>query len=99
VVKFANLIKLPTITFQLKTEINKKESYIMGHSQGGAIAYLLTAHLLSLQKENKIPSEIVFKTYCSAAPKPGNLHFAYALTSGGTRTIKISIDTSDFEGY
>jgi len=68
------------------SKIGIKEFYIMGHSQGGAIAYLLTAHLLSLQKENKIPSDIVFKTYCSAAPKPGNLHFAYAyenMTQGG----------------
>lgn len=68
------------------SKIGIKEFYIMGHSQGGAIAYLLTAHFLSLQKENKIPSDIVFKTYCSAAPKPGNLHFAYAyenMTQGG----------------
>ncbi len=51
---------------------------IMGHSQGGAIAYLLTAHLHSLQQQQKLPSTIRFKTYCSAAPKPGNLYFAYS---------------------
>ena len=58
----------------------------MGHSQGGAIAYLLTAHFLNLQKANLLSNELVFKTYCSAAPKPGNLHFAYAyenMTKGG----------------
>jgi hypothetical protein len=63
-----------------------KDFYIMGHSQGGAIAYLLTAHFLNLQKQHKISKELVFKTYCSAAPKPGNLHFAYAyenMTQGG----------------
>jgi len=60
------------------SKIGVKKFYIMGHSQGGAIAYLLTAHLLNLQKNNKISSDILFKTYCSAAPKPGNLHFAYA---------------------
>ena len=54
-----------------------KEFIIMGHSQGGAIAYLLTAYLYHLQKNNSLPANIRFKTYCSAAPKPGNLYFAY----------------------
>lgn len=59
---------------------------IAGHSQGGAISYLLTAQLRILQQENKIPKNIRFKTYCFAAPKPGNLFFAYnyeVLTRGG----------------
>jgi hypothetical protein len=54
-----------------------KDIYIMGHSQGGAISYLLTALILKEQKNGGIPAEIKFKTYCSAAPKPGNLYFAY----------------------
>jgi hypothetical protein len=54
-----------------------KNFILMGHSQGGAITYLLTAYLYQLQKENKIPTDIRFKTYCSAGPKPGNLFFAY----------------------
>jgi len=54
-----------------------KNILLMGHSQGGAINYLLTAYLYSLQRENKLPNDIRFKTYCSAAPKPGNLFFAY----------------------
>jgi len=54
-----------------------KDIILMGHSQGGAINYLLSAYLYSLQKQKKIPSDIKFKTYCSAAPKPGNLYFAY----------------------
>lgn len=60
--------------------------YIMGHSQGGAISYLLTALLLNEQKKGTIPAAINFKTYCSAAPKPGNLYFAYSyenMTQGG----------------
>ena len=60
--------------------------YVMGHSQGGAIAYLMTAHLKQLQRTGKIPASVQFKTYCSAAPKPGNLQFAYAyeaMTVGG----------------
>jgi len=54
-----------------------KDFLLMGHSQGGAINYLLTAHLYSLQRQGKLPKDIRFKTYCSAAPKPGNLFFAY----------------------
>lgn len=63
-----------------------KEFLIMGHSQGGAIAYLLTAYLYNLQKLGVLPKDIRLKTYCSAGPKPGNLYFAYeyeALTQNG----------------
>ncbi len=63
-----------------------KDYLIMGHSQGGGIAYLLTAYLYNLQKNNQLPADIRFKTYCSAGPKPGNLYFAYeyeAMTQGG----------------
>ncbi|MBS1765743.1 MAG: lipase family protein [Bacteroidetes bacterium] len=54
-----------------------KDFIITGHSQGGAIAYLITAFLYNYRSEHKIPDDITFKTYCSAAPKPGNLYFAY----------------------
>jgi hypothetical protein len=54
-----------------------KEFLVIGHSQGGGIAYLLTAHLRSLQKSRDLPNDLIIKTYCSAAPKPGNLYFAY----------------------
>lgn len=54
-----------------------KNFYIVGHSQGGGIAFLLTSFLRKLQKADSLPSNIQFKTYCSAAPKPGNLFFAY----------------------
>jgi heat shock protein HslJ len=54
-----------------------KEFIIMGHSQGGAIAYLLTAYLYNLRAIAGIPNDMKFKTYCSAGPKPGNLYFAY----------------------
>ncbi len=54
-----------------------KNILIMGHSQGGGIAYLLTAHLYSLQESGRLPADLRFKTYCSAGPKPGNLYFAY----------------------
>lgn len=54
-----------------------KDILITGHSQGGAISFLLTSHLYQLQQENTISQDIRFKTYCSAAPKPGNLYYAY----------------------
>ncbi len=63
-----------------------KNWLIMGHSQGGSIAFLLTAHLYSLKRQGKLPADMLLKTYCSAGPKPGNLYFAYeyeAMTQGG----------------
>ncbi|EON79209.1 hypothetical protein ADIS_0318 [Lunatimonas lonarensis] len=66
----------PKISEAHKNGIN--DFLIVGHSQGGGIAYLLTAHLRSLQAAGKLPGDIRFKTYCSAAPKPGNLYFAYS---------------------
>ncbi|MCE7066788.1 lipase family protein [Dyadobacter sp. CY326] len=54
-----------------------KEFLVMGHSQGGAITFLLTSHLYNLQKQNKLPQDIQFKTYCSASPKAGNTYYAY----------------------
>ncbi len=75
---------LPKIDSSYKA--GTREFLIMGHSQGGGIAYLLTAYLNNLQKQNRIPADIRFKTYCSASPKPGNLFFAYdyeAMTRDG----------------
>lgn len=66
---------LPKIDSLYKTGC--KNMIILGHSQGGGIAYLLSAHLANLQERKLIPADIQFKTYCSAAPKPGNLFFAY----------------------
>lgn len=54
-----------------------RDFLIMGHSQGGAISYLLTSYLTNLKNTGRIGSDITFKTYCSAAPKPGNLYYAY----------------------
>jgi heat shock protein HslJ len=74
----------PRIDSCYKTGI--KDFILMGHSQGGAINYLLTAYLYNLQKKGTLPADIRFKTYCSAGPKPGNLYFAYdyeAATQGG----------------
>ena len=63
-----------------------KDFILTGHSQGGAITFMLNAYLQHLKFDQKIPQDINFKTYCSAGPKPGNLFFAYDyenITKGG----------------
>ena len=54
-----------------------KEFIITGHSQGAAIAYLLRSHIHYRTQQGALPAGITYKTYCSAAPKPGNLFYAY----------------------
>jgi len=51
-----------------------RQFIVTGHSQGGAIAFLLRSYL---QYHPGLPKDIIYKTYCSAAPKPGNLFYAY----------------------
>lgn len=53
-----------------------KDFIIVGHSQGGALAFLMRSWLEYLP-EGSYASDVRFKTYCSAAPKPGNLYYAY----------------------
>ncbi|MDO4461210.1 MAG: lipase family protein [Bacteroidia bacterium] len=63
-----------------------RDCILTGHSQGGAICALLTAYLLQKQKDGLIAADIRFKTYCSAAPKPGDYRFAMQydrMTRGG----------------
>lgn len=69
----------PTIEAQLKQYYAQgvKQFIIMGHSQGAAIAFLLRSYLYYKTQSNALPADLVFKTYCSAAPKPGNLYYAY----------------------
>lgn len=79
----------PTIMEQihkLYKEKGTRQFIISGHSQGGAIAFLTRSYLYYQQKKGDLPSDIVFKTYCSAAPKPGNQPYAYDfdfITRGG----------------
>lgn len=54
-----------------------KEFYVFGHSQGGAIAFLMRSHLHYRQKAGALPKNVFFKTYCSAPPKPGNMQYVY----------------------
>jgi len=64
---------------KIKEQYDKgiKDFLIVGHSQGGGIAYLLRSYLYYRTKEGALPADITYKTYCSAAPKPGNLYYAY----------------------
>lgn len=62
---------------KLYAEKNARNFIIFGHSQGGALSFLTTSYLYYLQQAGQLPSDISFKTYCSAAPKPGNLYYAY----------------------
>jgi pimeloyl-ACP methyl ester carboxylesterase len=50
---------------------------LMGHSQGAGITFMMRAYLEQLLRAGSLPKDIRIKTYCSAAPKPGNLYFAY----------------------
>lgn len=58
-------------------ERGQKEFYLVGHSQGGAIAFILNAWIRQKMYDGELPADLVFKTYSSATPKPGNLYFAY----------------------
>ena len=72
-----------------------RDFIICGHSQGGGLSYLTTARLRIKQQEGKIPSDVRFKTYCSAAPKPGDYAFALSyehLTQGGWSYTVVNAD-------
>lgn len=86
------LISLAYLSSTIEQQIDScykagiKDFILTGHSQGGGIAYLLTSYLENLKATHRLPADIRFKTYCSAAPKPGNLFYAYTyehLTYGG----------------
>ncbi|MBX5438742.1 MAG: lipase family protein [Thermoflavifilum sp.] len=49
---------------------------ITGHSQGGVISYLLAAYLHYLP-DPVVADSLHYQVYASAAPRPGNLYFAY----------------------
>jgi hypothetical protein len=70
----------PTIQHKIDScyKAGIKNFILTGHSQGGGITFLLTSHLENLKKTGKLPGDIRFKTYCSAGPKPGNLHYAHS---------------------
>ena len=67
------------VTKKIREQYQKgvRDFIIFGHSQGAAISFLMTAQLKFYQTNGVLPEDIQFKTYCSAAPKPGNLYFSY----------------------
>lgn len=69
----------PSITDQVRLARRKgiREFIIVGHSQGGALAALASSYLFYLVQNDSLSKDISFKTYCSAAPKTGNLYYAY----------------------
>ncbi len=68
---------------------------IGGHSQGGALCYYFSAWLMQLRKQG-IYKDIVVKTYASAAPKMGNMYFAYDYDNANRSEWSFSIvNTAD----
>jgi hypothetical protein len=69
----------PHIIEKLNEQYNQgvREFIVTGHSQGGAIAFLTRSYLEYEKQKGTIPKDIIIKTYCSAAPKPGNMYYAY----------------------
>ena len=56
--------------------IGARDFIITGHSQGGALCYLVTAALIRMQQKDVFPLDVRIKSYSSAAPKPGDYPFA-----------------------
>jgi hypothetical protein len=69
----------PTVVEKVREYHQKgiRSFIIMGHSQGGSIAFLLRSYLYYLDKGLLGDGAITIKTYCSAASKPGNQYYAY----------------------
>ncbi|MFA7360121.1 MAG: hypothetical protein WC139_03700 [Candidatus Kapaibacterium sp.] len=86
------LLALGHISDELLEQIKKqyadgiRDFIILGHSQGSGIGFLATSYIRYLQKDGKLPADFRLKTYNLAAPKTGNVHFAYdyeKITMGG----------------
>lgn len=73
-----------------------KDIIVAGHSQGGGISYLLTAYFYQLQQTGELPADLRFKTYCTAAPKPGNLYFAYEYENNTSGWAYQIVNTKDW---
>ncbi len=73
---------LPVMEALIKRGLRK--IIVTGHSQGGALSFLNTSYLYYYFREKY--ADLQWKTYASAAPKPGNLFYAYdfdAITGPG----------------
>lgn len=66
-----------------------------GHSQGGSLSYYVSAWLMQ-QRAAGIFEKIQVKTYASAAPKMGNMYFAYDYDNANLSEWSFSIvNTAD----
>lgn len=65
---------LPHILEIAKT--GKREIVLTGHSQGGALVWLLSMQFYFWQQQGILPSDLKFTVYTIGSPKPGNLWFA-----------------------
>jgi len=54
-----------------------RDFFIFGHSQGGVLSYLVSSYFYYQRSAGALPADIRFKTYSSAAPKPGNMQYVY----------------------
>ena len=73
----------------------RRDFLVAGHSQGGGLSYLMTAYLRTKLEHGQLPSDVRIKTYCSAAPKPGNYAFALSyeyMTRGGWSFTVVNAD-------
>jgi len=86
------LLALGHISDELLEQIKKqyadgiRDFIILGHSQGSGIGFLATSYIRYLQKDGKLPADFRLKTYLIAAPKTGNVQYAYdyeKITMGG----------------
>ncbi|MCL7987028.1 lipase family protein [Sphingobacterium sp. lm-10] len=72
-----------------------RQFLIGGHSQGGALCYYFSAWLMQKQKKGTM-KDILVKTYASAAPKVGNMYFAYDYDNANRSQWSFSIiNTND----
>ena len=72
----AHLAPLLTEKIREYSKLGVKEFIIVGHSQGAALAFLMRSYL-EYAPETIVPKGITYKVYSCAAPKPGNLFYAY----------------------
>jgi hypothetical protein len=62
---------------KLMQEQQVSQLIVAGHSQGGALTFLTTSYFYYLSRDGRLPGKLAIKAYCSAAPKPGNMFYAY----------------------
>ncbi|MGN6417821.1 MAG: lipase family protein [Pseudobacter sp.] len=62
---------------EYNSKYQSKQVIVTGHSQGGAVALLLRSYLHYEMEAGRLPGNLVLKSYNGAAPKPGNLYYAY----------------------